>query len=258
VTQDVVVVHTSGAVTDYVVAYARRKVASSFSLAPRPVRFAKVDLVVHRDPARTRTAFAKAELDLDGRFTRAHAVGATAAEAIDALDARLRDRLERDVHRAAAQRLRHRADDEWRHGDEPTSPSPYVPRPVEEREIVRRKTFAFDALSPEDAALELEQLDHDFYLFTSATTGDDNVVFRAEEGGYELIEPPRDTPPTSGTAMRRSNLRPAVMTVDDAIELLDLGQEPFVFYLDATTGRGNVVYRRYDGNYGLITPADVH
>jgi hypothetical protein len=42
--------------------------------------------------------------------------------------------------------------------------------------------------------------------------------------------------------------------VSEAIGLIDLAAEPFVFFANATTGRGNVVYRRYDGHYGLITP----
>ena len=33
-----------------------------------------------------------------------------------------------------------------------------------------------------------------------------------------------------------------------------MGGEPF--FLDAESGRGNVLYRRYDGHSGLITPAD--
>ncbi|MEV7189390.1 sigma 54 modulation/S30EA ribosomal C-terminal domain-containing protein [Kitasatospora sp. NPDC093102] len=37
---------------------------------------------------------------------------------------------------------------------------------------------------------------------------------------------------------------------------LDLSGLPFVFYTDAATGRGNVLYHRYDGHYGLITPAE--
>jgi Sigma 54 modulation/S30EA ribosomal protein C terminus len=28
------------------------------------------------------------------------------------------------------------------------------------------------------------------------------------------------------------------------------------FFRDATTGRGNVVYRRYDGHFGLLAPAE--
>ena len=45
------------------------------------------------------------------------------------------------------------------------------------------------------------------------------------------------------------------LTVDEAIEHLDLVADPFVFFVHAETGRGNVVYLRYDGHYGLIEPA---
>jgi hypothetical protein len=44
--------------------------------------------------------------------------------------------------------------------------------------------------------------------------------------------------------------------VDDAIELLNLSDEPFVFFVDASSGRGAVLYRRYDGHYGLVSPND--
>ena len=256
---DDVVVHTSGPVTSQEVEYARRKIAAIFPLAPRSVHFAKADLVVHGDPAREDRAFAKAELDLDGRFVRAHATGTAVTEAVDALEARLRERLERDVHRQEARRLRHRGDGrEWHHGNEPTLPTKYFPRPRDERELVRRKTFAVDAVTPGDALFELEALDHDFYLFTNAITGEDNVLFRTAEGAFELIEPARELPADEDRASEwgigASTIRPADMSTEEAIDLLDLGNEPFVFFLDATTGRGQVVYRRYDGHYGLIVP----
>jgi len=44
------------------------------------------------------------------------------------------------------------------------------------------------------------------------------------------------------------------LNVDEAIERLDAAKEPFVFFADPATGRGNVLYRRYDGHYGLVTP----
>jgi acyl dehydratase len=45
----------------------------------------------------------------------------------------------------------------------------------------------------------------------------------------------------------------ALMTEEQAVEHLDLAGDPFVFHLDPATGRGRVLYRRFDGNYGLIT-----
>src|SRR5690606_19588023 len=37
---------------------------------------------------------------------------------------------------------------------------------------------------------------------------------------------------------------------------LDMTGEPYVFFEDPETGRGAVAYRRYDGHYGVIVPAD--
>ena len=47
-----------------------------------------------------------------------------------------------------------------------------------------------------------------------------------------------------------------VLRLDEAEERLDVGHEPFVFFVDAASGRGHVLYRRYDGHYGLIVPID--
>ncbi|MGW7355186.1 sigma 54 modulation/S30EA ribosomal C-terminal domain-containing protein [Streptomyces sp. NPDC054802] len=43
--------------------------------------------------------------------------------------------------------------------------------------------------------------------------------------------------------------------VDEAVQRLHLTGLPFVFFRDTGTGRGSVLYHRYDGHYGLITPA---
>jgi hypothetical protein len=51
--------------------------------------------------------------------------------------------------------------------------------------------------------------------------------------------------------------RPApALTLVAARERLDVGPEPWVFFEDADTGRGHLLYRRYDGHYGLVTPTD--
>jgi hypothetical protein len=46
------------------------------------------------------------------------------------------------------------------------------------------------------------------------------------------------------------------LELDTARELLDEGDLPFVFFVDPLTRRGRVLYRRYDGHYGLIVPSD--
>ena len=57
-----------------------------------------------------------------------------------------------------------------------------------EPRIVRRKAFTLQPMDAADAALQLELLGHDFYLFTEATTGRACVVYRRRDGDIGLIE----------------------------------------------------------------------
>ena len=57
-----------------------------------------------------------------------------------------------------------------------------------------------------------------------------------------------------GALVRTKHFRVAPMSADEAIEQMELlGHSFFVFY-NADAGLINVVYRRRDGNYGLIEP----
>ena len=60
----------------------------------------------------------------------------------------------------------------------------------EEREfdIVRTKRFAVKPMSPEEAILQMNLLDHSFYVFRSVETGNICVVYHRNNGGYGLIE----------------------------------------------------------------------
>lgn len=55
--------------------------------------------------------------------------------------------------------------------------------------VVRRKTFEMPAMSIEDAAVALDYIDHDFYVFRNAATNEVNVLYRRNSGGVGLIEP---------------------------------------------------------------------
>lgn len=55
--------------------------------------------------------------------------------------------------------------------------------------IVRVKRFAMKPMSIEDAIMEMELLDHDFFLFRNAESSEYNVVYRRTDGDYGVIEP---------------------------------------------------------------------
>jgi ribosome-associated translation inhibitor RaiA len=254
---ETVVLHTRGEVTSADRTYAVEKVTRVLDAAPAPVLHARVDLTQHADPARARPSFATAALDVNGRRLGARVEAATMHEAIDLLQARLAERLARLSGHAEAAHLRHRGHDEheWRHGDPPTARPGYFPRPVEEREVVRRRSFAPAPMTTADAVNELQLLDDEFFLFTNLATGEDNLVACGRDGGYELFEP-NATRASDDDQLRHSAVRPPVLDEARAIELLDAGDGTFVFYVDAASGRGHVVYHRYDGHYGVITPTD--
>ena len=88
-------------------------------------------------------------------------------------------------------------------------------------------------------------------------SGEDALLERVSDGSYRLtrMRPARsiDAEPTSVTLARVRTQLPA-LDLDEAIERISADGERLVFFENATTGRGNVLYRRYDGHYGLIAP----
>lgn len=55
--------------------------------------------------------------------------------------------------------------------------------------IVRTKRFAMKPMTPEDAALQMDLLGHDFFVFRNSASMEVNVVYRRREGDYGIIEP---------------------------------------------------------------------
>lgn len=246
-----VVVQTHGDVNRWEREYARDKIARLSGIAGRPMLFARVDLRRASDPAHERPVDAKASLDVNGKLVRAHVAADTATEAVDLLDARLRERLAR---------LTGRAETRVHSGARPSTPTVrpvFASVPADEREVVAHKSFAVGEQSVDEAIDDLELLDHDFFLFHNSATGEDNVVARCDEGYYELFEPRLQCPLAAVVEpVRRSPVSPPLVPLDEAMEILDLGDLPFVFFVDPDDGRGRVCYRRYDGHYGLIVPSD--
>ncbi|MGB3507714.1 MAG: ribosome-associated translation inhibitor RaiA [Microcoleaceae cyanobacterium] len=57
-------------------------------------------------------------------------------------------------------------------------------------EVVRTKYFAMPPMTVEDAMEQLQLIDHDFYMFCNAETGEMNVIYkRCHHGGLGLIQP---------------------------------------------------------------------
>lgn len=239
--------------------YARSKVGDLMRYASRPVRHARVRLTRHRDPAVRRPVVAQANLDVDGRPVRAQVQADTVREAVDLLVARLRRGLERAAgHREARPRGLSVGPDEWRHESRPAHRPSYFPRPAEERRVLRRKSFTLAPCTVDDAAREMELLDYDFHLFTEKGTGTAGVLYRTGPTGYRLaLAAPALADQVGAHSLPVTISRQPLpcLTEEGAADRLAMLGLPFLFFIHAAYGCASVLYLRYDGHYGLITPA---
>ena len=67
---------------------------------------------------------------------------------------------------------------------------------VEEEEleykIVRQKNIVVKPQTVDEAILQMNLLEHDFFLFENIDTGDVNLVYVRKDGGYGVLEPEKE------------------------------------------------------------------
>lgn len=137
-------------------------------------------------------------LQVGGDLLRAQRRAASARAAVNAAA----DALDRQVNRWKAQTYRSQrhprhAPDAHTAVSEPLTPdADVIPDDSETAEtiaptgdIVRIKRFDMEPMSVEEAALQLQYLDHSFYMFLDAETNRYSVLYRRADANYGLIQP---------------------------------------------------------------------
>lgn len=65
----------------------------------------------------------------------------------------------------------------------PSHPDDCIPQ------IIRTKRFDLKPMLPEEAVMQMELLDKDFFIFSNAGSGHVNVIYKRKDGNVGLIEP---------------------------------------------------------------------
>lgn len=65
-------------------------------------------------------------------------------------------------------------------------------------EVVRTKYFAMPPMTIEEALEQLQLVDHDFYMFRNSETGEINVIYERNHGGYGVLQPRNGNGHTNG------------------------------------------------------------
>jgi len=119
----------------------------------------------------------------DGFTIRGEEFDESLAAAIDKVSDKLETRLKKlkrrivDSHRKGGVReipqalLEHHDDDD------------------EHAKIVERKQFLVNHMSADEAALQMELVDHPFFVFKDAQNGDFSVLYKRKDGNYGLLRP---------------------------------------------------------------------
>lgn len=246
---------TRGAVPEDAMDLAVLRVRAELRAAPEPVLFAKVKLAVGADPPAGQPAVVQASVDLNGRWVRAQAAAETIRAAIELMCQKLKVRLERAAEQDAAVGWAEAGGP----GRRPYWRLPQPRRSPETPSVIRHKSYDLSRLTLDEAIADLEMLDYEFHLFTERATNIDSVVYVTDDG-YRVaqVEPRPDLLELEpvGSAVTVSEVRVPRLELDEAKARLEALGRPFIFFVNSQTGRGNLIYHRYDGHYGLITPAD--
>ncbi|MDQ4068010.1 MAG: ribosome-associated translation inhibitor RaiA [Actinomycetota bacterium] len=147
---------------------------------------AEVHFFEEKNPRISDKEVCEATLRGHGRIIRAKAASADSLASLD----KVVDKLEHQIDKLKSRLIsrshprRHQVDfgspPDEEDDDAGTSQGP--PR------IVKSKRFDIKPMTPEEAALQMDVLGHDFYLFTNSETGVAAVVYRRHDGDVGLID----------------------------------------------------------------------
>ena len=143
----------------------------------------ELELRVERNPSISDNQVAEATVWTKGPTLHAREASTDMKASID----QLIEKLLRQVEHVRGKRRGRQA----RGNGIPPGGSMSIPTDEEEAgpQIVRTKQFSVKPMSAEEAALQLELIGHDFFVFRSEESGEINVLYRRRDGGYGLIEP---------------------------------------------------------------------
>jgi len=142
----------------------------------------ELELRVEKNPSIPQNQVAEATVWTKGPTLHAREASTDMRASID----QLTDKLLRQIEHYRAKRRRRQP-----RGNDIALPSG-GPMSIEEEagpKIVKTKQFPVKPMGAQEAALQLELVGHDFFVFRSDESGEVNVIYRRRDGDYGLIEP---------------------------------------------------------------------
>lgn len=143
----------------------------------------------------------------------------------------------------------------------------YLDEPIDIQVVLSVEKFRQIAevnISSKSGSFYGSEESHDIYASIDMVMDklEEQVRRRKEKIQQRVREPRIEKPVSSPSAgpgddsrvveVKRFAIKP--MSLDEAVLQMDLSEDHFMVFLNATNNRVNVLYRRKDGRYGLIDP----
>jgi len=119
-------------------------------------------------------------LKVDGVLIQAEGVTSEVYSSIDEVS----EKLGRQIKKYKEKLVSHRKSE-----GKGSSGAPDVKSTLEVGRIIKNKRFELKPMSPDEAVMQMDLLDKNFFIFTNDNSGDINVIYRRRDGNFGLIEP---------------------------------------------------------------------
>lgn len=182
-------------VSDALRAYVEEKVGNSlkvFNISPMNV---EVVLRKEKNPANPKPAVAEITLVTKGHIIRTEESEEDMYAAIDVASAKTERQLRKYKTKVIDRKHNGKSLRTSFTGEEIAPPKDeHLAHLEDDNTIVRVKEIQLDALTEDEALLQIDLLGHDFFVYNDATTGSVNVMYRRKDGSYGLLKQRIETP----------------------------------------------------------------
>ncbi|MCP2732556.1 ribosome hibernation-promoting factor, HPF/YfiA family [Limnofasciculus baicalensis] len=182
-------------ITEAIREYVHQKIEKAVNHFQNITTEVDVHLSVARNPRITSKQNAEVTIYANGTVIRAQEGSEDLYASIDLVA----DKIQRQLRKYKEKLLHKKTHDQPKTGaileESPLIESPLIEDLIGERtpelpsEVVRMKYFAMPLMTIEEALEQLQLVDHDFYMFRNAKTGEINVMYERNHGGYGVIQP---------------------------------------------------------------------
>ncbi|HUL00369.1 MAG TPA: ribosome-associated translation inhibitor RaiA [Nitrospirota bacterium] len=167
-------------VTDALKQYATEKFSRLERYLPRSVQVVVTLAVVKKVHH-----FAEAVIKSNGLLIQASEETEEMYSAIDLLIEKIERRARKYKEKLVDHKHQTSKTDAAAQATTPFSPEDRIPQ------IIKIKRFDLKPMLPEEAVMQMELLDKDFFVFANASSGHISVIYRRKDGNVGLIEPAR-------------------------------------------------------------------